>query len=374
VGSAAPPLPALTSLRFFAAALIVFGHGASKAYFDYALPAFDVRQSVSFFFVLSGFILTHVYRHAHGWLAWRQFATARFARIWPVHAVTALLAIETVAPPDGAHPIMLTAVNLLLGQAAVPLAAWHYSLNAVAWSISAEAFFYVAFPLLLVLVLTRGSRALLAPAALLAAVIVLAVVTRRPLFESAPGVTAWGLLYISPTARVLEFAVGIFAYEALYLRRSTHPKKGWATLRELLAIGAMLAAMIAAPALADAIEASIASQASVWVRTAAPFPCFAVAIAILARRQGVISQGLALRPLVYLGEISYSLYMIHQLVVRNLFLHADTWARLHPSVAYACYWLAALGMAAGLYHWIEQPMRQRLRRTFAPARASSNLT
>ena len=44
-------LPALTSLRFFAAALIVFGHGASKAYFDYALPTFDVRQAVSFFFV-----------------------------------------------------------------------------------------------------------------------------------------------------------------------------------------------------------------------------------------------------------------------------------------------------------------------------------
>jgi len=161
-------LPALTSLRFFAAALIVFGHGASKAYFDYALPVFDVRQAVSFFFVLSGFILTHVYRHAHGWAAWRGFAAARFARIWPVHAVTALLAIATVAPPDGVHPVLLTSVNLLLGQAAVPLATWHYSLNAVAWSISAEAFFYIAFPFLLALACTRGARALLAPAALLA--------------------------------------------------------------------------------------------------------------------------------------------------------------------------------------------------------------
>ena len=371
MGSAAGLLPALTSLRFFAAALIVFGHGASSAYFDYALPAFDVRQAVSFFFVLSGFILTHVYRHARGWTAWRAFAAARFARIWPVHAVTTVLAIATVAPLDGCHPVLITSVNLLLAQAAVPLASWHYSLNAVAWSISAEAFFYIAFPLLLAVACPRGSRVLLAPAALLAALVVLAIVTERPSVESAHGVTAWGLLYIAPGARVLEFAAGIFGYEALFARGSTRTERGRATLQELSIIAVTLAAMTAAPALADAIESSFASQASVWLRTAAPFPCFAVAIAVLARQNGWVSRALAARPLVYLGEISYSLYMIHQLVVRNLFLHAGSWSRSHPGVAYACYWLAALAMAAGLYHWIEQPMRQRLRRTFAPTRAAS---
>ena len=54
-------IDSLTSLRFFAAAMIVVGHGGSSSYFSYSVNFLDLRNAVSFFFVLSGFILSHAY-------------------------------------------------------------------------------------------------------------------------------------------------------------------------------------------------------------------------------------------------------------------------------------------------------------------------
>src|SRR5579863_1388808 len=81
-------LPALTSLRFVAAMMIVFWHCAGAGmpwpWLRYA-PA-SLVHGVSFFFVLSGFILTHVYR-SRGFPGYKRFVTLRIGRLWPVHAV-----------------------------------------------------------------------------------------------------------------------------------------------------------------------------------------------------------------------------------------------------------------------------------------------
>lgn len=81
----APHLPALTGLRFFAAFAIVVLHGMAAWPLPIFVAELALNQGVSFFFVLSGFILTYVYRDLSGKGAVREFYIHRIARIWPVH-------------------------------------------------------------------------------------------------------------------------------------------------------------------------------------------------------------------------------------------------------------------------------------------------
>src|SRR6266576_619369 len=73
----------LTALRFFAAAMIVVFH--SNGTFWTARDVVWLSQGVTFFFVLSGFILAYVYPRLDDATAVRRFLILRIARIWPGH-------------------------------------------------------------------------------------------------------------------------------------------------------------------------------------------------------------------------------------------------------------------------------------------------
>jgi peptidoglycan/LPS O-acetylase OafA/YrhL len=161
-----PRLPAVTSFRFFAAFhVVIFHFQAMKVYLG---PVWFQKLSsigyvgVSFFFVLSGFIL--VYTYAGRPLKLGQFWRARFARIYPAYAFSLLLTgpfffyamlkfdIPFFVWPK-AHAKLVVALVLGLLQAWVPQAALAW--NSVAWSLSVEAFFYLLFPFLLLILIRR---------------------------------------------------------------------------------------------------------------------------------------------------------------------------------------------------------------------------
>ena len=100
-----PALPALTSLRFFAAFGIVLFH--SRGYFGIPKDAewvFWGKQPVSFFFILSGFILYYSYQSLDGIEGATRFYRARIARIWPLHALTMILAARARLRSEGGVP------------------------------------------------------------------------------------------------------------------------------------------------------------------------------------------------------------------------------------------------------------------------------
>src|ERR1700722_3981968 len=116
-------LDSLTSLRFFVAVMIVIRHSA--AVFSFNLFNLSYEQTVSFFFIMSGFILTYVYPSFNSSSDINPFFTARFARVWPLHFFGFLLVIATLpkvawtsVPDVHAWPRALT--NLLLLQAWIP--------------------------------------------------------------------------------------------------------------------------------------------------------------------------------------------------------------------------------------------------------------
>lgn len=146
-------LTALTSLRFFAAILVVFFHGCSEMAQLPAGLSGIVRNGmlgVSLFFILSGFVLTYTYRGLSTSL--RDFFSARFARIYPVYIFSLLLSAPLffkafIASGNSDRIAPLIAGKLTLIQAWVP---WMmHSWNVPSWSLSSEAFFYLVFPLIM---------------------------------------------------------------------------------------------------------------------------------------------------------------------------------------------------------------------------------
>src|SRR5439155_19441149 len=114
---------------------------------------FALGQGVSFFFVLSGFVLAYNYPRLDGAKAIGGFYVARIARIWPAHIASALLFVVLIANisyftlPAGSRAL-ITLAHVTMTQAWIPLSRFITAYNTVSWSISTEFFFYLAFPLL----------------------------------------------------------------------------------------------------------------------------------------------------------------------------------------------------------------------------------
>ena len=143
-------LDALTGLRAIAALAVFIQH--YMGFMDCRVTNSPIGGvAVSFFFVLSGFILVYVYKDRLTSKAIRKFYFTRFARIWPLHAVCLLL-IAMLLPshlPPTDFPWIRAFSHWTLIQSWYPAVYWIGCYNGVSWSISAEAFFYLVFPWLL---------------------------------------------------------------------------------------------------------------------------------------------------------------------------------------------------------------------------------
>ena len=153
----------LTGLRFVAAMMIVLYH--ARNYFHWPWLAYVPQAaefSVSFFFVLSGFILTHVYG-SKPFPGYWHFLALRIGRLWPVHIVATAVVVASVYFPIIRPDSLVferadflfnrwTELALVTGllQSLSPYIANIFAWNSVSWSISTEFFFYLAFPWLLV--------------------------------------------------------------------------------------------------------------------------------------------------------------------------------------------------------------------------------
>jgi len=144
-------LDALTGLRCFAALNIVFFHFGDPRSFGPLAAVVDAGYlSVSFFIMLSGFVLAYNYarRAQEGKLDKVRFWKARFTRLYPVYILALGLGWQTLAGERTSH----TTGDYWLGIALTPLLlqGWFPKIatfwNTPAWTMSAEAAYYVFFP------------------------------------------------------------------------------------------------------------------------------------------------------------------------------------------------------------------------------------
>lgn len=332
-------LHSLTSLRFIAAFIVVVHH---YVWFDGKWPIFTHGDiGVSFFYVLSGFVLAYAYhsRLSTGAVSIRTFYAARIARIYPLHLLTLFLAIPLMATSTWQGNLH-TALpfNLTLTQSFVPFRDFYLSFNSPSWSISNEAFFYALFPFLIGLRL----RTLLLVAMGIAILICLAWAATR---MSLHVLDYWIWIFkINPCFRLFEFLLGIAAFK---LRaRLTTPTQWHANSFEIASILAVAGAVYHL----DLIPA--------FLQRGAIFgPLFAALVLIFSMETGVISQAIRVRWLVYLGDISFAIYMLHQIVIRYVYdTPLSKFLDNHQVVGFVAMLAAIIGVSAVSHRFFEVPM------------------
>lgn len=385
-------LDALTGLRFVAAVAVVFEH----AQLAYAIPDSGWplgSLAVGFFFVLSGFILAYAYDgRLSNWSDCHKFWVTRFARVWPISALTMVLAIFLIRAPNlithSPEGWLRFWTSLTCTQAWIPTTTVGYGLNPVSWSISCEAFFYLLFPLLYM----GGWRRFLPRFVLLlvAYVAVLAWVFRA---ESQALLPTWVefemVLHCNPAMRLTEFALGILAGYVYLWRRRVTPSPGRSsheTARSLFTWTVLeLAVVILLPLLWHWSLARILSGVPEQIRDLQSFkawdqftsfsPVFVAIIYLFAWSRGLMARWLSSRPMVYLGEISFSLYMIHYIILmylNNEFLNTS----LLDSPWLAVSVILALSITASiyLYHVVELPAKQWVMQCYRGQYGSATIT
>ncbi len=372
-------MPQLTFTRYVAALAVVafhvvsfhLGHGVQWQA-DARLLTFVTQWpvAVTFFFVLSGFVLATAYPRLPDAAARRRFWRARFARIYPVYllALVATIAVQEHAEPAAAPASAAAfAGQALLVQAFVP--AWVGTLNYPGWSLSAEAFFYALFPWLIAWLGTRASTR-----AMVAATLALWVVTQVT-YMALLGLRASGQLTFAqevfvrfnPLLYVSSFVWGIAA--ARLLRRAS----AWLTARPWIAcwgaaVMALAAVMLIFAGLA-LLPALPQSAAFPLVTDHCAFaPLFALAIVALAADRSVVARMLAWRPLVVLGEASYAVYIL-QVPAWALFVWlAYPHLAMGPLGAFGVFVTLLTVSSVAVLYAVEKPARAWLR---APAARST---
>lgn len=222
-------LDQLTSLRFFAAMMIVVHH--SHGLFGFGQNNYNLGNGVTFFFVLSGFILQYVYKEIDSWEQVRKFLSARVARIAPAYFASLLLGSFLVHYNFDTLTFLST---IFFVQAWIPISTFYYSYNSVAWSVSAEMFFYLLFPLILWKWNGASLKGLGLAGLFLALALIFVEFLDIPLRDDFTNdqykatVTKGGMVYINPVIRVFEFILGVFI-GGLFIRnrkcfRSKHPR------------------------------------------------------------------------------------------------------------------------------------------------------
>lgn len=346
-------LPSLTGLRFWAALLVVLYHlsrqvGTVPVISDVAWYG---RSGVTFFFVLSGFVLAWTYDSQK--VPARVFLWRRFARIWPMLAVSVTASVAAWYAIGTAVSWRGTAATVLLLNAWVPEQQYMTGGNPAAWSLSAEAWFYAIFPVLLALPLLRTARRRLWVAVAVCA-LSLAAWLAGPLIGELL-VRRWALDYFPPT-RTLQFVLGMAAGLAV--------KRGWRSPIGLIPSLALVVVWHAA-----LVPWSRAVPDSAWY---SPYsasqllsaPLFA-ALVVAAAQSDVARRatGLGSPWMTRLGHWSFAWYLIHEIVIR-LLRHAT--GDPGSTAGTAAFWAAALTISlalAGLaYQFVEHPLERLLRR------------
>lgn len=342
-------LNSLTSFRFIAALMVFIFHAGLLS--QYQLGA----AGVSFFFVLSGFILAYNYHTKMQELSRekiKSFYLARFAKIYPIHFLTFLIALPVTLlyfNPDGLYLIKLafmSVINLSLIQSFVPSQGTYFNFNGVSWTLSVEAFFYLTFPFLLWFFSKISVVKHIGKAIALLTFIWIVLFTLNLNLDENNNFIVW-MLHIFPLARLFEFATGMIL-GLIFVSKVRSGKvleyklfSGLETISLLLFLGSM----------ATSTQFDIGA-----VRGGFFIPIWCILIYVFAHQAGIFSRVLSNKFLVYLGEISFSFYMIHQLVIK--YYQLFNFSHFYETIV--CF-VITLILSVLIYQYYEEPMRLKIR-------------
>lgn len=354
-------LPSLTGMRFIAAGLVFFFHAFYENLFSStktsgvfgSLFGQGGWTGVSFFFILSGFVLTWSRNPKKD--STKAFWRRRFFKIYPNHLVTFIAAAFLLGLiTKQVFNVRYAILNLLLLHSWFPQFPINNSFNDVTWSLSCEAFFYLCFPFLIRLIdRIRAERLWLWATGIAVVVLIIPLITwLLPSQNPEPVVflsqTQFWFVYFLPPVRMLEFVFGIVMAKFVMSGR-----------RLPLNLPAAVAFAIVMYAVAPLFPT--------------PFPLIAImlvplgllisagAVADVQGRKTVFSR----RAMVWLGEVSFAFYLWHRLVLvygHQLLAHSKPLGTAGGLGLLALLLGVALLLSWGLFSLVERPIMARFAR------------
>jgi peptidoglycan/LPS O-acetylase OafA/YrhL len=402
-------IPALTGVRFVAAFLVLAGHAAGIMRFPGPPPFWHNCLSqltglgMPLFFVLSGFVIHYNYSqsvHERPLRGSYNFFVARFARLYPMYFI--VLCVDLffhgylnnwggLAPPHGLRVALASYLPLIQS--------WHYQIMGeyslsfvfppalqVTWSISTEWFFYLCYPLLCIALarLLSGRAIALAMVAVIAlgyASIHLASVTSPALEDYAvakygqmaaatsAGSFVFWLYYLSPYLRLFEFVLGALTAALFMAVREAPVSRREVAFGHLLLAAAIAVIVVVYLALFTPLH---------WLADLPPFqdayilrmyftfaPFMAAVLFCCARYPSWVASLLSRPEIVLCGEASYSIYLVHMMVIEHM-MRFDALANMPPSRLYGAArilttMLIVISVSLVAYRVIEVPARRALR-------------
>ncbi len=359
-------IPQLTGLRGALALDVVLGH-YDFGYVPLARHLIFHNAAVDVFFCLSSFTLGLVYgAGTERRLDLRAFAVARIARIYPVYLATLLLSVLVLVAFDRAAfgPAVIRETTLrfvwqLFLLAAFPVKRLIGFWDIPAWSVSVEAFCYaLVFPP----VFRLSRRVAASPAALLAAAIVAGSAIDYLGFTRAFQANILGIGYGSATREV--------AYWAPLGRGVAMFVAGWlcCLLVRFRPAVAGLAGRLADPVACAFVLVVVLASHGIGERQFVVFLAPWLILGLMNARARV-SRLLASVPFVFLGRISYSLYLVHVPVL--IAYHAHPLFRTHDALDFYAPFLISFALAILSYRAVETPARRFIRRRFGGTREAA---
>ncbi|MFD4376453.1 acyltransferase family protein [Streptomyces sp. NPDC058486] len=354
-------LDTLTGLRFPAAFVVLLYHAAllpflgvpwldseSAAVTYYDAVAHAGALGVTFFFVLSGFVLTWSARDTD---TAPRFWRRRFVKIVPNYVLVWALAMVVFAAPF--TDLRTGLLNLFMIQVWFPDFAVNFGVNPAGWSLGVEAVFYLAFPALFHLAkkipahrLNHWVVAVVAGiiATPLLSELLVPAGTAMMDTESDTSINQYFFSYILPLPRVLDFLLGILVARSVMAGRWRNIGMGWS--------GVLLAVSYAV----GYFTPPIYSTRAVCVIPAA----LLIAAGALADDEGRFTL-FRNRVMVWLGDVSFAFYLVHYTVmvaVWKLF-GSDSYSPVQAAGLMVVFLAVSLLVSWALYALVERPITRR---------------
>jgi len=405
-------VPGLTGLRFVAAFSVLIAHGFAVLMQGHDTPgsvAYWATQASGFgmtlFFVLSGFVIHYNYATlvtAGGFGGITAYLWARFARLYPLFLLT-LLGYIAISRKHyefwTGHPEPFEGVLQALPYFLFSVQSWLYrpigdttliyaigGSSSLTWSISTEWFFYFLYPLVAWLILRSRTPRL--TIALVLAWCALWIALATVLYDRAPDIDAWAvarygpiaemrepqdvfaaqdsyvrwLLYFSPYLRMGEFVLGSLIAQ-LYVQLRRLKPSGPENAIGMIVFVAAMASTIAITYLMYAPDVGLNIFRKMYMNFALA-PSAALLVFCAARYRNVFSRLLTSPPALILGDASYSIYLVHYVVlmIATRLIGSAVHGAIFNAIALILSTIAILVVSILLYTYYESPARKWLRR------------
>jgi len=338
----------LTFTRFIAAFIIIVYHFGLSVY-PFNLPSVSFLFSnvgVSYFFVLSGFVMIIAYGTKSNSINPFQYYKNRFARVYPVYLIALCLQVLVMFVSN--IPISFWGVcwNIFMIQSWIP--AFPLSINRAGWTLSVEVLFYCCFPFLFNKIYLKGNLIIIAIVILtfwLFSQLVSSYFIGRPIYVKALPLSH-NFLYYFPLLHLNQFLIGnLFGIICMHVYNRF--RFNW-----------------------DIIILLLLAITTYFLKYPVPFAnyhngflaiLFALIILLMSLNNGYLSTLFNTKFCVFLGEISFGMYILQMPIYQGTYKLTKPLYSNHPDLFFFLFLISLTLSAAISYHWIEKPIRNWIR-------------